>query len=90
MTGKEIRNRREQMEMDSAELAEALGVPPETLAQWEAEQSQPEHPRLFELALEQVAFQHVTQFKGAMGRIAQQRLQTLVALNAEMAADMRA
>ena len=90
MTGKEIRQRREQMEMTSAELAEALGLPPETLAQWEQDQSQLEYPRMFELALEQLAFQRVTQFKGAMGRIAQQRLQTLVALNAEMEADLRA
>ena len=90
MTGKEIRQRREQMEMTSAELAEALAVPLETLTQWEVDQSVFEHSRLLELALEQLAFQRVTQFKGAMGRIAQQRLQTLVALNAEMDAEMRA
>ena len=90
MTGKEIRQRREQMEMTATELAEALGLPPETLAQWEQDQSQLEYPRMFELALEQLAFQRVTQFKGTMGRIAQQRLQTLVALNAEMEADLRA
>ena len=87
MTGKEIRQRREQMEITATELAEALGIPSETLAQWEQDQNHPEYPRMFELALEQLAFQRVTQFKGAMGRIAQQRLQTLVTLNAEMRAN---
>ncbi|NOT63505.1 MAG: helix-turn-helix domain-containing protein [Acidobacteria bacterium] len=84
MTGKEIQIKREQMEMTSTELAEALGVVPETLAQWERDQCEPEHPRMFALALEQLAFQRVTQFKGAMGRIVQQRVQTLVEMNAEM------
>ena len=86
MTGKEIRTQREQMELTIAELAEALGVAPETLAQWEQEQSQPEHPQMLALALDQLAFQRITEFKGTAGRAVQQRLEMLTTMNAELRA----
>ena len=54
----QIKQTRLALRQTQEQLGAALGVPVAFLAQWERGEASPEHPRLLELALQQVQFDH--------------------------------
>ena len=52
----QIKQTRLALRLTHAQLGTALGVTASLLAQWERGEAAPEHPRLLELALQQVQF----------------------------------
>ncbi len=55
MTGAEIREARARLGLTQVQLADALGVSPNTLARWERGEIPPVHPTMLRLALERLA-----------------------------------
>lgn len=52
MTGAHLRARRTELGLSQGKLAEALGVPVNTIARWERGELRIERPRMLELALD--------------------------------------
>jgi transcriptional regulator with XRE-family HTH domain len=50
-TAKDFRAYREALGMTQGQLAEALGVPSNTVARWERDELEIRHPKILELAL---------------------------------------
>lgn len=51
MTGQEIRNRRQALNMTQAEFADALGITANAVALWERGERTPATPRMLDMAL---------------------------------------
>lgn len=55
MTGQQLRAIREQLGLTQEQLAESLGIPPNTLARWERSEVTIRHPVILSLALTAIA-----------------------------------
>jgi transcriptional regulator with XRE-family HTH domain len=70
----DLRQRRANLEMTQAELAEALGVAPNTIARWERGEREPEGQKILDLAL------HYLELKHELERQSKQRRPAALAL----------
>lgn len=54
MTGKELKQRRQQLGLTQPVLAEILGTKQATISDWENEKIKIQHPKILDLALKQL------------------------------------